>query len=126
MIEPLDVVGEREIAALLGVQPNTVNVWRQRSLLPPPEGIVSGHPCWRWPTIAHWAVKTGRLRPARPEVTQALNGARVGYPEFREAISAARGDDPHLALMRAVTTIGWAVGYRIGKALQSDQRRSVR
>ena len=117
----LDIVGEREIAALLGVQPNTVNVWRQRGLLPLPEGMVSGHPCWSWSTIAHWAVETRRLRPASAEPGVALR--RVDYPDLRQAIDAAKGDDPHLAVMRAAAEIGWALGFRIGGALQGRRQQ---
>lgn len=121
----LDIVGEREIAALLGVQPNTVNVWRQRGLLPPPEGMVSGHPCWSWSTIAHWAVETGRLRPASAEPGTAVAARRVDYPDLRQALDAAKGDDPHLAVMRAATEIGWALGFRIGTALQGRGQHSA-
>ena len=56
-----DPVGEAEIADRLGVKTRTVNVWRQRGLLPEPEGQVSRRPVWRWKTIHEWATITGRL-----------------------------------------------------------------
>ena len=58
----LDEVGEREIALRLGVQRNTVNIWRKRGLLPSPEWEVSGSPAWDWESIREWAAKTGRLQ----------------------------------------------------------------
>lgn len=56
-----DPVGLIEIAARLGVQRNTVDVWRQRDLLPQPDWTVGGRPAWNWPTIRSWAEQTGRL-----------------------------------------------------------------
>jgi hypothetical protein len=56
-----DVVGEREIAGRLGVQSNTVHIWRKRGLLPPADWTVSGGPAWSWATIEKWARTTGRL-----------------------------------------------------------------
>lgn len=55
-----DPVGQTEIAARLGVQPNTVNMWRKRELLPPPDWTISGVPAWNWRTILKWAQRTGR------------------------------------------------------------------
>lgn len=55
------VVGEVEIAERLGVQRNTVNVWRKRGLLPAPQWTVSGLPAWDWAVIRRWAIETGRL-----------------------------------------------------------------
>lgn len=54
-------VGLIEIAERLGVQRNTVDVWRQRGVLPEPEWTVGGRPAWNWPTIAEWARDSGRL-----------------------------------------------------------------
>jgi len=54
-------VGEREIAPLLGVQPNTVHQWRKRGLLPEPRWTVSGMPAWDQAEIEAWARATGRL-----------------------------------------------------------------
>lgn len=56
-----DPVGLIEIAARLAVQRNTVDVWRQRDLLPKPDWTVGGRPAWNWPTIEGWAKGTGRL-----------------------------------------------------------------
>jgi hypothetical protein len=55
-------VGAAEIAARLGVRPQTVHTWRHRKLLPPPRWTVSGQPAWDWPEIVIWARRTGRLR----------------------------------------------------------------
>lgn len=54
-------VGLIEIADRLGVQRNTVDVWRQRGVLPDPDWTVGGRPAWNWPTIEQWARDSGRL-----------------------------------------------------------------
>ena len=59
-MEPLRIVGIKEIAERLGVAQQTAAVWRFRGLLPEPEGYVSGMPAWRWVTIWRWARRTGR------------------------------------------------------------------
>lgn len=56
-----DPVGSDDIAQRLGVQRDTVKMWRHRGLLPEPKWLVSGRPCWNWPDIAKWAAATGRL-----------------------------------------------------------------
>jgi predicted DNA-binding transcriptional regulator AlpA len=55
-------VGAAEIAARLGVKPQTVHTWRQRGLLPTPRWTVSGQPAWDWSEIEEWAKRTGRLK----------------------------------------------------------------
>jgi len=57
-----DPVGSDEIARRLGVERATVHMWRVRRLLPEPEHVVSGRPCWHWATVERWARETGRLR----------------------------------------------------------------
>jgi len=55
-------VGAAEIAARLGVKPQTVHTWRQRNVMPEPQWTVSGQPVWDWAEIEAWAKRTGRLR----------------------------------------------------------------
>ena len=55
-----DPVGVADIAERLGVQTQTVAMWRYRDLLPEPEWTISGQPAWNWPTIEAWAKETGR------------------------------------------------------------------
>lgn len=55
-------VGAAEIAARLGVRPQTVHAWRHRQLMPRPRWTVSGQPAWEWPEIEAWARRTGRFR----------------------------------------------------------------
>jgi predicted DNA-binding transcriptional regulator AlpA len=55
-------VGAAEVAARLGVKPQTVHTWRQRNVMPAPRWTVSGQPAWDWTEIAAWAKRTGRLR----------------------------------------------------------------
>jgi hypothetical protein len=57
-------VGAAEIAARLGVRPQTVHTWRHRKLMPHPRWTVSGQPAWDWSEIEAWARRTGRLRDA--------------------------------------------------------------
>ena len=59
MSEP---VGVAEIADRLGVQPETVAMWRYRGRLPQPRWWVSRQPAWEWADILAWADRTGRLR----------------------------------------------------------------
>ncbi len=54
-------VGALEIAQRLGVRKQTVHVWRQRGVLPPPRWTVSGNPAWEWSEVEQWAQATGRL-----------------------------------------------------------------
>lgn len=57
-----------QIAERLGVERQTVNVWRStRGIMPEPDytecptcGI--DRPLWKWETIEAWARKTGRLK----------------------------------------------------------------
>ena len=57
-----DPVGPQDIAVRLGVQRDTVIQWKVRGLLPDPQWVVSGNPCWNWETIEAWAKRTHRLR----------------------------------------------------------------
>jgi hypothetical protein len=54
-------VGIIEIADLLDVKRATVDQWRTRGVLPPPEGQISGNPWWWENLILKWAKSTGRL-----------------------------------------------------------------
>lgn len=62
-----DPVGIAEIAVLLGVERRTVDAWRYRRILPPPDFTVGLRPAWERASIVRWAVETGRLSesPAR-------------------------------------------------------------
>lgn len=56
-----DPVGIAEIAERLKVKRPTVDIWRQRDLLPEPRWTVGGRPAWNWPDVESWAKATGRL-----------------------------------------------------------------
>ena len=70
---PLDLVGLREIATMLEVQPRTPTIWRNRSNrgelnppMPEPDGFISGNrPVWEKKSILRWAKQTGRLPSQR-------------------------------------------------------------
>jgi hypothetical protein len=65
----LDLVGLREIATLLEVNPRTPTIWRSRSAkgemhppMPEPDGFISNNrPVWEKRTILKWAKATDRL-----------------------------------------------------------------
>jgi hypothetical protein len=38
----------------------TVDIWRQRGVMPEPRWTVGGRPAWNWPDVLAWAVETGR------------------------------------------------------------------
>lgn len=56
-----DLLGRREIAAILKVQVNTVDQWRQRGLFPLPRRRIGGSPVWTRADVVRWAVASGRL-----------------------------------------------------------------
>ena len=64
---------EKEIAARLEVQENTVHQWLVRRMLPPTDGSVSGNPAWHWKTIELWAWKTGRMPDLRIRILSILS-----------------------------------------------------
>lgn len=64
MSAPSWPLGMVEIAALLRVERQTVDQWRQRGIFPLPDGVVGGRPAW-WPaTITEWAGRTHRTARA--------------------------------------------------------------
>lgn len=69
LFDPAEPVGLDEIGDRLGVQRGTVDRWRQRRVLPPPEPTtVGGRPWWRWDRIRAWAFETGRTATSRKTV----------------------------------------------------------
>jgi predicted DNA-binding transcriptional regulator AlpA len=56
-----DIVGPQEVAERLGVQVNTVHIWKKRGILPRPARVISGVPLWSTGAIDAWALATGRL-----------------------------------------------------------------
>lgn len=57
-----ELVGLSDIATRLRVARATVDTWRHRGQMPPPDFVVSGRPAWRWQTIRRWAERTGRIK----------------------------------------------------------------
>ncbi|GAA2713445.1 MULTISPECIES: MerR family DNA-binding transcriptional regulator [Streptomyces] len=47
----------REIAAHIGVRPDTVRSYRKHGLLPPPDASEGGRPHWYADTIRHWVTQ---------------------------------------------------------------------
>lgn len=61
-IDPADMVGAAEIADRLGVERETVHVWRRRDLgFPEPVAQLQQAMVWAWPDVEAWARTTGRL-----------------------------------------------------------------
>lgn len=58
------ILGIEEVAALANVRRATVDKWRTRGILPPPDLTISKTPAWRRETILHWLRATSRA-PAR-------------------------------------------------------------
>lgn len=55
-------VGIPEIAAVLGVERQTVDVWRWRGWFPDPEVTsIGGRPWWSWGRVRTWAIESGRM-----------------------------------------------------------------
>ncbi len=59
-----DLVDIPLVAQRLGVSRNTVDIWRSRDILPPPDYPNLSRPLWDWTTIEDWAVNTNRLKSA--------------------------------------------------------------
>jgi predicted site-specific integrase-resolvase len=49
-----DLVGLTQIAERLAVPRNTVDSWRHRGKLPPPDLMIGKRSFWHWGTIAKW------------------------------------------------------------------------
>lgn len=61
------LVGPAEIGALLGIEANTVNVWKVRHAdFPDPVKRLKTGDVWDVREIKTWAERTGRYPPPRP------------------------------------------------------------
>jgi predicted DNA-binding transcriptional regulator AlpA len=56
----MNLIGIADIAARLGVERATVDIWRYRGILPEPTAIVARTPMWTPAVIDAWAKETGR------------------------------------------------------------------
>ena len=74
------LVGPAEIAELLGVEANTINVWKVRHLdFPPPVRRLKSGDVWDVREVRSWAQKTGRYPPPRlTDSTPPLTARPVG------------------------------------------------
>jgi len=56
------LVSTHEIADRLGVEKNTVHMWRYRNLgFPAPTWQLAVGPIWEWSVVEEWARQSGRL-----------------------------------------------------------------
>ena len=55
------IYGPIEVAALAGVQVETVSRWRNRGIMVEPDVTISRVPIWREATIVRWLEQTGRM-----------------------------------------------------------------
>lgn len=104
-------VGQKEIAELAGVSPDTVKKWRERHEdFPAPLWTVGGGPAWDLLFVNAWLMKTGRWREiARNKLVAAgVDPARIA---FREGTAAERPGPPlsDLATAAYMNVNGWAV-----------------
>jgi hypothetical protein len=60
------VVGLKELARIFEVRPNTPCQWHSKDVLPREDGLLSGNPVWKVPTIYAWAANTGRTMMWHP------------------------------------------------------------
>lgn len=74
-------VGVREVAERLGVQQQTVSMWRYRKLMPPPRWTVSGQPAWDWRDIEAWAWNTNRKNEEMTMIGKKAIQFQVSDPE---------------------------------------------
>lgn len=59
------LVGPAEIATLLGIEANTINVWKTRHVdFPPPVRRLKTGDVWDAREVLAWAEKTGRYKPS--------------------------------------------------------------
>jgi predicted DNA-binding transcriptional regulator AlpA len=63
LADPLALIRKRELAALLGVNPWTIDNWRKRGLIPPPIVLSPQVVAWRRSDIERWLVER-ELQPA--------------------------------------------------------------
>ena len=56
----MTLLGIADIAERLGVKRATVDVWRNRGIMPEPSMIVARTPMWSADTTDAWAKETGR------------------------------------------------------------------
>lgn len=63
-MDDCEPVGISEVAERLGVKRPTVDIWRQRGVMPEPRWTVGGRPAWNWPDVLAWAEETGRAGSA--------------------------------------------------------------
>lgn len=54
-----------EVAALVGIRPDSVRRYRLRGVFPDPDGYVGRTPWWRRPTVEAWLAS--RQGPGRPK-----------------------------------------------------------
>jgi hypothetical protein len=76
----LDLVGPAEVARRLGVQRQTVAVWRMRGVAPPPLATCSGVPVWDWGTLEKWAKATKRWPEANQPQSEPTPTGSVDHP----------------------------------------------
>jgi hypothetical protein len=65
-----DLMGVNEVAVFLDVTPNLVSAWIKRSIMPLPDTTINGGrtAVWLQPTIADWAMATGKMPLSRTPI----------------------------------------------------------
>ena len=72
-----DMLTIAQVAELVGVERRTIDQYRQRGTIPPPDGTLGRTPWWHRATIEEWMrTRPPRGRPARSG-TQCFTGRRA-------------------------------------------------
>ena len=119
-MKPQDILDTAAVAKAAGVKQTTVNVWRNRGILPEPAGYVSGSPYWLRYVITAWAAETGRTgKKAKPKATP-----YTVYVITRDRVVMERGTYPNLgaAQTEAQTLLyGYGSPYTCTRVYKGDE-----
>lgn len=89
-----DPVGLAEIAIRLKVRRSTVDQWKFRGLMPPPQWTIGGSPAWSWRRIRKWASDTGTLLGVEVDWS---DDDKVEDPDFASFVADSLDDQPAIA-----------------------------
>ncbi|MGW2961764.1 hypothetical protein ACWDGI_25350 [Streptomyces sp. NPDC001220] len=109
------LLGHGEISFLYGVERQTSQLWRTREVLPEPDFVVSGNPCWFLPTVLSMA--EGGVREVDPQRLKQFKAERRGWFVVDDV------DD--LPPIVGLKEIPWIFGKKYGDIYQWRTRNSL-